>query len=428
MTATPAASAPDAAPAAGAPRASRRAIAFIFVTVLLDMVGFGLIMPVLPRLIEDVGQTDLSHAAVIGGWMFAAFSVAQFLFAPVMGSLSDAYGRRPLLLLAVFGLCLDYVLCALAPTTAWLFAGRIIAGICGSSYVIANAFIADVTAPQDRARAFGLMGAAFGVGFVIGPAIGGLLGEFGPRVPFWVAAGIAGLNFAYGFFVLPETLAPANRRPFRLADANPFGTFRVFSAFSGVLPLTLVLGLFFFASAAYPAVWAFWGIARFGWSETMIGLTLAAFGIVAAVAQGTLSGPLVRRFGEHRVVLWGLVFAVLAAVGWGIAWSLPVVLVLLLLHAPEGFVHPVLSAILSQSVPEDAQGQLQGGLSSVSNLAMLFGTVFFSQIFALATAEGAPPARAGWPFLVAAAILAAVLALFMLTERRRLSAAPAAGG
>ena len=425
MTASPA---PATAPAATAARATPRAVAFVFVTVLLDMVGFGLIMPVLPALIEDVGHTDLSHAAVIGGWMFAAFSVAQFLFAPIMGSLSDAYGRRPLLLLAVFGLCIDYILCALAPTLAWLFLGRVIAGICGSSYVIANAFIADVTAPQDRARAFGLMGAAFGVGFVIGPAIGGLLGEFGPRVPFWVAAGIAGLNFAYGLFVLPETLAPANRRPFRLADANPFGTFRVFATYPGVLPLVLILGLFFFASAVYPAIWAFWGIARFGWSQTMIGLTLAAFGIVAAVTQGTLSGPLVRRFGEHRVVLWGLGFAALAAVGWGIAWSLPVVLVLLILHAPEGLVHPVFSAILSRAVPEDAQGQLQGGVSSVSNLAMLFGTLFFSQVFAVMTAQGAPPERAGWPFLVAAAILALVLVLFALAERQRARAAPAGGG
>jgi DHA1 family tetracycline resistance protein-like MFS transporter len=425
MTATPASATAPATAVAGAPP---RAVAFVFVTVLLDMVGFGLIMPVLPRLIEDVGHTDLSHAAVIGGWMFAAFSVAQFLFAPVMGSLSDAYGRRPLLLLAVFGLCLDYVLCALAPTLGWLFLGRVIAGVCGSSYVIANAFIADVTAPEDRARAFGLMGAAFGVGFVIGPAIGGLLGEFGPRVPFWVAAGIAGLNVLYGWFVLPETLAPANRRPFRLTDANPFGTFRVFATYPGVLPLVLILGLFFFASAVYPAIWAFWGIARFGWSQTMIGLTLAAFGIVAAVTQGTLSGPLVRRFGEHRVVLWGLLFAAVAAVGWGIAWSLPVVLVLLILHAPEGLVHPVFSAILSRAVPEDAQGQLQGGVSSVSNLAMLFGTLFFSQIFGLMTAEGAPPERAGWPFLVAACVLFAVLGLFLMAERRRNGASPASGG
>jgi DHA1 family tetracycline resistance protein-like MFS transporter len=408
--------------------ATPKAVIFVFVTVLLDMVGFGLIIPVLPRLIEDVGHMGLGDAAVIGGWMFVAFSVAQFLFAPIMGALSDAFGRRPLLLLAVFGLFVDYLFSALAPTLFWLFVGRVIAGVCGSSYVIANAFIADVTAPEDRARAFGLMGAAFGVGFVIGPAIGGLLGEFGPRVPFWVAAGISGLNFIFGWFVLPETLRPENRRRFRLADANPLGTFRIFATYRGVMPLVLVLGLFFFASSIYPAIWPFWGIARFGWSETVIGLTLAAFGIVAAVTQGALSGPLVARFGEHRVAFWGLVFAAGAAAGYGLAWSLPVVLVLLVLHAPEGLVHPVLTALMSRAVPEDAQGQLQGGISSVTNIAMLLGTLFYSQLFGFVMADGAPPARAGWPFFVAAALLLLVLALFAALERGRTAATPQGTG
>jgi DHA1 family tetracycline resistance protein-like MFS transporter len=413
----------SADPSAPRPRATPKAVTFVFITVLLDMVGFGLIIPVLPRLIEDVGHMDLGNAAVIGGWMFVAFSLAQFLFAPIMGALSDAFGRRPLLLLAVFGLFVDYLFSALAPTLFWLFVGRIIAGICGSSYVIANAFIADVTEPEDRARAFGLMGAAFGVGFVIGPAIGGLLGEFGPRVPFWVAAGISGLNFLFGWFVLPETLAPENRRRFRLRDANPFGTFRIFGQYKGVLPLVLVLGLFFFASSIYPAIWPFWGIARFGWSETVIGLTLAAFGIVAAITQGTLSGPLVSRFGEHKVAFWGLVFAIIAAAGYGFAGSLPVVLVMLVIHAPEGLVHPVLTALLSRAVPEDAQGQLQGGISSVTNIAMLLGTLFYSQLFGFIMTEGAPPSRAGWPFFVAAILLLAVLALFVTLDRRRIAAA-----
>jgi DHA1 family tetracycline resistance protein-like MFS transporter len=401
------------------PGASRKAVLFVFVTVLLDMVGFGLIIPVLPRLIEDVGHMGLGDAAVIGGWMFVAFSVAQFFFAPIMGALSDAFGRRPLLLLAVFGLFVDYLFSALAPTLFWLFVGRVIAGICGSSYVIANAFIADVTAPEERAKAFGLMGAAFGVGFVIGPAIGGLLGEFGPRVPFWVAAGISGINVLFGYFVLPETLAKENRRSFRLADANPFGTFRIFSAYPGVMPLVMVLGLFFFASSIYPAIWPFWGIARFGWTETIIGLTLAAFGIVAAITQGTLSGPLVARFGEHRVAFWGLVFAAVAAAGYGLAWSLPVVLVLLVIHAPEGLVHPVLVALMSRAVPEDAQGQLQGGISSVTNVAMLVGTLFYSQLFGLIMIDGAPPERAGYPFFIASGLLLLVLALFTGFERRR---------
>jgi DHA1 family tetracycline resistance protein-like MFS transporter len=391
---------------------SRSAVTFVFVTVLLDMVGFGLIIPVLPRLIEDVGHVGLGQAAVIGGWMFLAFSAAQFLFAPIMGSLSDAYGRRPLLLLAVAGLFFDYVFSALAPSIMWLFVGRVIAGVAGSSYVIANAFIADVTAPEDRAKAFGLMGAAFGIGFVIGPAIGGLLGEFGPRVPFWVAAGISALNFAFGWFVLPETLAPGKRRPFALAHANPFGTFKVFRAYPGVLPLVLVLGLFFFASSVYPAIWPYWGIAKFGWSATTIGLTLAAFGLIAAVVQGGLSGPLVKRFGEHRVALTGLIFAVVAAIGYGFAPSLSVVLIMLLVHAPEGLVHPMLTALLSRAAPEDAQGQLQGGIASVTNVAMLLGTLFYAQIFGYFMRPTAPVVSPVISFFVAAGFLAVALWMF----------------
>jgi MFS transporter, DHA1 family, tetracycline resistance protein len=403
---------------------SRSAVAFVFVTVLLDMVGFGLIIPVLPRLIEDVGHVDLGNAAIIGGWMFFAFSAAQFLFAPIMGALSDAYGRRPLLLLAVAGLFFDYMFSALAPTLMWLFVGRVIAGICGSSYVIANAFIADVTAPEERAKAFGLMGAAFGVGFVIGPAIGGLLGEFGPRVPFYVAAAISGGNFLFGWFVLPETLTPENRRKFRIRDANPFGTFKVFQTYTGVMPLVLVLAVFFFASSVYPAIWPFWGIARFGWTETIIGLTLAAFGIIAAVTQGVFSGPLVKRFGEHRVALAGLIFAVIAAIGYGLAWSLPVVLIFLLIHAPEGLVHPMLIALMSKAVPDDAQGQLQGGISSVTNVAMLGGTLFYSQLFGFFNVPG-EPVTAGYAFFVAGGLLLVALALFAAVERNFRAVLPA---
>lgn len=400
-----------------AAKPTRSAVTFVFITVLLDMVGFGLIIPVLPTLIESVGHMDLAGAALIGGWMFFAFSAAQFLFGPVMGNLSDAYGRRPLLLLAVGGLMLDYLFSALAPSLLWLFVGRVIAGVCGSSYVIANAYIADVTEPDDRAKAFGLMGAAFGVGFVIGPAVGGLLGTFGPRVPFYVAAVISGLNLAFGYVVVPETLPPEKRRPFDWRRANPFGTFRVFQSYHGVLPLSAVLFVFFFASSIYPAIWPYWGIAKFGWSTAIIGLTLAAFGIIAAVTQGALSGPLVKRFGEFNVALFGLIFAVIAAVGYGFAPSLLVVLIMLLIHAPEGLVHPMLIALMSKAVPDDAQGEMQGGISSVMNVAMLAGTLFFSQAFGYLLDEDAKVATAGISFFIAAALLAVALALYLLLFR-----------
>jgi len=396
---------------------SRHAVTFVLITVFLDMVGFGLIMPVLPKLIEDVGHVTIDRAAIIGGWMFAAFSVAQFIFAPLMGNLADRFGRRPLLLLAIFGLGMDFILMALAPTLEWLFVGRIIAGICGASWIIASAFIADVTAPEERARAYGMMGAAFGVGFVIGPAVGGLLGELGARVPFWAAAGVSLLNFLYGMLVLPESLAPENRRRFELKRANPFGAFRVFASYRGVLPMVLVMGMFFFSTSVYPAIWTFWGIAKFGWSEAMVGLTLAIFGLIAGGFQGFLTGPLSAWIGEGRLALLGMVCATLVLLGYGFVGSLGAVIALMLLHGPEGFVHPLLTSMLTKRVPEDAQGELQGGISAVTNVAMLFGTVFFAWIFGHFMAEGREWRSPDVAYWVAAGCLAVTTLMFAVLRR-----------
>ncbi|AZL57997.1 MFS transporter [Tabrizicola piscis] len=404
-------------PQAAGPQVSRHAVTFVLITVFLDMVGFGLIMPVLPALIEEVGEVGIDRAAVIGGWMFAGFSLAQFVFAPLMGNLADRFGRRPLLLLAIFGLGMDFVLSAVAPTLFWLFVGRIFAGICGASWIIASAFIADVTTPEERARAFGLMGAAFGVGFVIGPAIGGLLGELGPRVPFWVAAGISLLNFVYGWLVLPESLPPAKRRRFELWRANPFGAFRVFATYPGVLPMVLVLGLFFFSTSVYPAIWAFWGIAKFGWSEAVVGLTLAIFGLIAGGFQGFLTGPAAARFGEWRVALFGMICATLVLVGYGMVGSLGAVVALMILHGPEGFVHPLMTAMLTKRVPEDAQGELQGGISAVMNVAMLFGTVFFAFLFGHFMAEGRNWQSPDVAYLVAGGCMAITTLMFAVLKR-----------
>jgi MFS transporter, DHA1 family, tetracycline resistance protein len=392
---------------------SKHAVTFVFITVFLDMVGFGLIMPVLPRLIENVGHVDIAAAAAIGGWMFFAFSLAQFAFGPMMGNLSDAFGRRPLLLLAVFGLLIDYLIMSFAPNLFWLFVGRAFAGFCGASYVIANAYIADVTAPEERAKAFGLMGAAFGLGFVVGPALGGILGEFGARVPFYVAAGVSALNFIYGYFVLPETLPVEKRRGFEWVRANPFGTFAVFKQYKGVLPLCVVFFIYFFASAVYPAIWPFWSIAKFGWSELVIGLTLAAFGIVTAVFQGVLTGPAEKRFGSSNVVLIGLASSVIAVIGYGFAPGMIAVVVLFVVHGPEGFVHPMLSSIMSKAVPENAQGELQGGISSIMAVAMLLGTVFFSQVFSWFMQPNAIVQSPDVAMFVAAAFLALAMVVFM---------------
>ncbi len=391
---------------------SKHAVTFVFITVFLDMVGFGIIMPVLPRLIGTVGHMSIAEAAAIGGWMFFAFSLMQFACGPMMGNLSDAYGRRPLLLLAVFGLLVDYLIMSFAPSLFWLFVGRAFAGLCGASYVIANAYIADVTAPDERGKAFGLMGAAFGLGFVVGPALGGLLGTFGPRIPFYVAAGVSALNLLYGYFVLPETLSPNKRRAFELWRANPFGTLKVFQNYRGILPLSAVMFVFFFASAIYPAIWPFWGIAKFGWSELVIGLTLAVFGVVTAVFQGALTGPIEKRFGSRNVVVIGLTSSVLAAIGYGLAPGIVALCILFIIHGPEGFVHPMVSALMSKAVPENAQGELQGGLSSIMSIAMLMGTVFFSQVFSWFMQPNSIVQSPDVPMFVAAAFLSVVLLMF----------------
>lgn len=398
---------------------SRHAFGFVLLTVLIDMIGFGIIIPVLPALIEDVGHMGLGQAALIGGWMFAAFSISQFLFAPLVGNLSDRFGRRPLLLLAIFGLGLDYLLSAWAPSLFWLFIGRILAGICGSSWVIANAYVADVTSPENRAKAFGYMGAAFGAGFVIGPAIGGILGEFGPRVPFWAAAGLSFANFAYGWFVLPESLPRSKRRVFDWRRANPLGIFNIFRAYPGVVPMCTLIFLYVFASAVYPATWSFWGIAKFGWTEAMVGLTMAVFGLVMAAFQGILVGPAVRIWGETRVALIGLSCAVIAAYGYGFAGSMTAIILLTLIHGPEGFVHPMVMARLSKAVPEDAQGELQGGISAITNIAMLTGTLTFTQLFAYFMSENSIWQTPDAGFLLAGVLLTITLLLFAILNHRQ---------
>lgn len=402
-----------------APARARRAMAFALVAVFLDVAGFGLILPVMPPLIEEVGGVGLDAAALVGGWLFAVFSLAQFVCAPLVGTLSDRFGRRPLLLLAVAGLAVDYVVHALAPSLIWLFAGRFFAGVCGSSFVIANACLADVTTPERRARAFGLMSAAFGLGFVLGPAIGGLLGSLGTRVPFWCAAGLAGANFLFGLFGLPETLAPEARRAFSWREANPLGALVVFRRFPGVLPSAGVLVAYFFSTAIYPAIWPFWGMAKFGWSAETVGLTLAISGLATALVQGFASGPAVARLGERRLAAVGLAVGAISLAAIGAAPTTTLVLVVLIVQATEGFVHPMLSALMSKAVPEDAQGALQGGISAGMNLAMLAGTIFFAQVFGWFLSPAAPVRSPDVAFFVAAAAMGLALLLFLRTGRGR---------
>ena len=409
---TPSPSTPVTAPQA------RRATAFALVAVFLDVVGFGLIIPVLPRLIEEVGHTGLDDAARIGGWLFAVFSLAQFVFAPLAGTLSDRFGRRPLLLLAISGLAVDYVVQALAPTVLWLFVGRLIAGVCGSSHVIAGACLADVSSPENRARSFGRMTAAFGLGFVLGPAIGGLLGEFGTRVPFWCAAALASVNFLFGVFALPETLPREKRRAFHWREANPLGVLSVFGRYAGVLPYAWVLTVFFFGTSINAAIWPFWGMAKFGWSGTTVGLTLAASGLTVALLQGFGTGPAVARWGEQRMAAVGLAGAAATCIGFALSPTTAIVIVMLVINAVEGFAHPMLSALMSKAVPEDTQGALQGGISALMNLAMLTGAIFYTQAFGYFLSEAAPIRSPDVSFFIAATLMLIALALFLRHSRR----------
>ncbi|MEP7173756.1 MAG: MFS transporter, partial [Aestuariivirga sp.] len=277
-----------------------------------------------------------------------------------------------------------------------------------------NAYLADITKPEDRAKAFGYMGAAFGLGFIIGPAIGGILGEYGPRVPFFAPAGISILNFAYGYFVLPETLPPESRRSFSLTRSNPVGVFKFFSTYRQALPLCIVMAMYFFATSVYPAIWAFWGIARFNWSESTIGFTLAVFGLITAIVQGGLTGPVVNCLGERNTAILALVTSVIAAAGYGLATGMRMILILFVIHAPEGFAQPALTALMSK----DAQGELQGGIASAQNLALLAGTVMFAQIFGYFLQDGSPIQFPNMAYFISAALCIAALAIFVgLTSR-----------
>lgn len=399
------------------------AVAFVFVTVVIDMIGIGLIIPVLPGMIRDLTGTDLANAAAIGGWLFFVYGFMQFLCGPLMGNLSDAFGRRPVLLLSVAGLGIDFFLTAMAPTLFWLFVGRVIAGFFGASYTTANAFVADVTKPEDRGKAYGMIGAAWGIGFVLGPAIGGLLGEYGHRVPFYVAAGLSLANVVYGYFVLPETLPKENRRPFSIWRANPLGALLALRKRPGILALAAALFLFSLGHAVYPAVWSYFTMHQFGWSEAMVGASLAFYGVVTAIVQGGMTGPIIKRLGEARSAILGLCASVVALIGFGAAGAGWVMFVMMLVGCLEGIALPAVNAMMSQRVPADAQGELAGAVSSLANISSLLGVVAMSQLFGIFAEPDAPLHVPGMPFFAAAALTLLALLLLAMADRRALQSA-----
>lgn len=391
----------------------KSALTFVFITVLLDSIGFGVVLPVMPQLIMDVTGEGLSQAARYGGWLLFVYALLQFFFAPIMGNLSDSVGRRPVLLLSLSAFALDYLLMGWAPTVAWLFAGRVIAGIVSSTYGIVNAYIADVFPPDERAPNFGLIGAAFGCGFILGPVIGGLLGELGPRAPFYATAALTLANAVYGFVVLPETLAPEKRRPFELGRANPVGALEQLREHTVVLGLIGVLFLYLLGHHSLPATWSYYAIEKFAWSESEIGLSLGAVGVSMLIAQAFLIRIALRTIGLERTAYLGFASAFVGFVGYAVAPAGWVVYIAIVLGAAQGFVGPSVQGIMSSRVAANAQGELQGAIGSVTSLAAILGPPFMTQLFAYFSDARAPLHFPGAAFAAAAALTTLSLMLLI---------------
>lgn len=385
--------------------------------MLIDAIGFGIIIPALPRLIMEVGHVDLAGSTRIGGWLAALYAIVFFLAGPTVGNLSDRFGRRKVLLGALAGYAIDYALLSFVNFLPLFFIGRALAGLFGSTYGPCQAALADVTPPDQRAKVFGLVGAAFGIGFVVGPAIGGLLANFGHRVPFAAAAMLAGLNVVYGLFVFPETLAQSNRRPFDWRRSNPLGAIAVVRAIPGLTIVVVAYFIWQLASMIYPSIWAYYGIANFNWSTTMIGASLALVGIIMATSQMLITGRVVARFGERRTAQIGLVGAMLAFSGFALVSNGWLALSLLLLNGVSSLVQPSLSAMLSQHVPADQQGEIQGIGGSVLGLGAVIAPLIYNPTLAWFTAPG-HPRWPGAPFAIAAMFVLLTLATLSRIPRR----------
>ena len=377
----------------------RLATTFILISVMLDSMGIGLIMPVMPDLIQEVEGQGSGAAAVWGGILATIFAAMQFLFGPTVGNLSARYGRRPVLIISLVIMAFDYVLMALAHTIWLLIIGRIIGGITAATQSTSAAYMADISAPHEKAGNFGLIGAAFGMGFVLGPLLGGVLAEFGTRAPFWAAALLAAANAVFGYYVLPETVTDKIRRPFEWRRANPLGAFRNIGALPGLKRLMLITFVYTIAFFVYPGVWAYFGAERFGWGPGMIGLSLGVFGIGIALVQGLLIKPVINRIGERRAVILGLSIDVLAFVALGFITNGLVALALTPLTALGSIAGPALQGIMSRTASDDQQGELQGTVTSINAVATIVAPLMVTQTFWYFTSDSAPLYLPGAPFL-----------------------------
>ncbi len=389
----------------------------IMLTVIIDAMGIGLILPVMPDLIREVTGGDLRAAAIWGGVLATVFAFMQFLCGPLLGNLSDRFGRRPILLISLAVMSADYVVLALAQNIWILVIGRIVAGITAATYATAMAYMADISSPQDKARAFGMVGAGVGIGFVLGPAIGGFLGQFGTRAPFWAAALLAGGNALLGWMVLKETVTETNRRVFEWRRSNPLGALKALNHLPAMMKLLLVFFLYQIATAVYPAVWAYFVTESFAWEEGMIGLSLSVYGLSYAIVQAALIAPAIKWFGNRRTVVIGLALEVFALVYIGIIPTGLLLLIGIPVAALASVGLPALQGIMSRRVAEDAQGELQGICASLTSLAHVLAPLIMTQTFAYFSADYAIFYLPGAPFLLAAVLMVLSLAVFVKSRR-----------
>lgn len=380
----------------------KAALSFILITLLIDVTGFGIIIPVMPKLIISLLHGDLainnaalfkdylSEASHYGGWLLFAYAIMQFICAPILGNLSDKFGRRPILLFSLLGFGLDYILQGFAPNISWLFIGRIIAGITGGSFSTASAYIADVSPPEKKAQNFGMIGAAFGIGFIIGPVIGGMLGHYGARVPFFAAAGLALVNWLYGFFVLPESLKKENRRPFNWKRANPLGSFIQLKKYPVVAGLVLSIALLYIASHAVQSTWTYYTMNKFGWDERMVGYSLGFVGLTVGIVQGGMIRIIIPKLGQSKSVYIGLALYTIGFIAFAFASQTWMMFVFMIPYAFGGIAGPSIQGIISNHVPPSEQGELQGALSSLMSFAAIIGPLAMTNTFAYFTSSAAP--------------------------------------
>ncbi len=391
---------------------------FIFVTILVDVIGIGIIIPVVPELIQKLNGGTLSEASEIGGWLMFSFAIMQFICAPILGGLSDRFGRKPILLLSLFGLGLDYLFHAFAPTIFWLMVGRVIAGIFGASFTVASAYMADISTRENKAKNFGLIGAAFGLGFIIGPAIGGVSAQWGIQMPFFIAASLSLLNVLYGFFIVPESLPVEKRRAFQWKRANPVSSLLNLRSYPKISNLVVSFFLIYLAGKAVESVWSFYTMYRFDWDTTHVGYSLAVVGILVTIVQGGLIGKVVKTFGETKTIFIGYVFWVLGQVLFGLATEGWMMYTFIIVYCLGGIAGPTLQGIISNEVPDDAQGELQGALTSLMSITSIIGPVLFTTVFALFSGEDAPFHLPGASFFLGA-ILAAISMLLAIRGLRK---------